>query len=274
MIDPPAEVRTALDEAFLVVKGLVRRTRTEALALGKALIAAKKICPPKQWITRLEATGMKRRLAQVLMKKAEEAKNEDCEEKRTLCAFDLLDEGDKTGEPAKAADETPKKCKSCRCLVTPPADCKECYVLNHREPGDDTEAEQKAVEKAHPDVKRLNRHTEGLSKIAENGAKRDVKPEDVRGLPEEIKHLHERLWKLATAPVRGQEPRAAKCTKCGRPILWVITTNGKPMSVDEAPTEFGTFDLRNGLAHYIKYEPGRNWPLYRPHMQTCPQRNK
>lgn len=70
LFDPPAIIKTSVDEAFNLVKSLARRTQEDALALGLALIEAKALCPHGEWIARLKKSGVSEHIAQRLMRKA------------------------------------------------------------------------------------------------------------------------------------------------------------------------------------------------------------
>lgn len=146
-------------------------------------------------------------------------------------------------------------------------------VTVEREPGDDTDALLEEAEEESPYVQSVDHHTAALLKIAQECVKRDIPAMEGRVLIAELQSVLKRLRDASLAPVKSGPPRPDKCKHCGADILWVVTAKkGKNMPVNVEPDKRGTFDLRGGVAHYVPFEKGRDWELFRSHIQTCSRR--
>lgn len=73
----------------------------------------------------------------------------------------------------------------------------------------------------------------------------------------------------------------ARCSSCGAPITWAVTTTGKRMPVDAEPAPNGNVELTPLLSAFNR-EPteatvhaqrplGHEGPLHLSHFVTCPQ---
>lgn len=66
-----------------------------------------------------------------------------------------------------------------------------------------------------------------------------------------------------------------RCRSCGAPILWAITTAGKPMPVDAVPDPAGNVSVEREagrLVARVHTEPSLfGEPRHMPHHATCPQ---
>ena len=58
------------------------------------------------------------------------------------------------------------------------------------------------------------------------------------------------------------------CSKCPAPIAWAFTANGKRMPLDAEPVAGGNIEIKDGVAQYVKPEPGVR--RYVSHFVTCP----
>lgn len=72
----------------------------------------------------------------------------------------------------------------------------------------------------------------------------------------------------------------SKCKYCGRPILWVRTTDGKTMPIDPDPTPTGNVVAEDGtdgprarvLTTAMEFNPAvHGHRRYTPHFATCPK---
>jgi hypothetical protein len=70
----------------------------------------------------------------------------------------------------------------------------------------------------------------------------------------------------------------ANCRFCFQPILWARTASGKAIPLDPEPGWAGRYEVTEGakgalFAAIVKGRPDAP-NRYRPHMQTCPMRNR
>lgn len=116
---PPAIIRTEADAAFAICKTLAHQAKESTDALGRALLDAKEKCPHGEWEKRLKRAGIGIRTAQVVMKNAREQKRSDC-------AFELVDEEPET-ESSTAITDKPL-CTDCRENGVR-TDCPDCWSM-------------------------------------------------------------------------------------------------------------------------------------------------
>lgn len=64
--------------------------------------------------------------------------------------------------------------------------------------------------------------------------------------------------------------REGTCRSCGAKILWAVTTNNKPIPLDDRPASDGNLHLEEGVA-YVDLDRER-WPgpHYKTHFASCP----
>lgn len=64
----------------------------------------------------------------------------------------------------------------------------------------------------------------------------------------------------------------SQCRSCGASIVWAITSSGKAMPVDAAPSENGTLVLTLvGGEQHVRVVPSDDpRPRFRAHFATCP----
>lgn len=63
----------------------------------------------------------------------------------------------------------------------------------------------------------------------------------------------------------------AMCRSCEAPIIWVETTSGKNMPIDETPTANGNLVYVAGVARAVTDDDRQlKRPLYTSHFATCP----
>ena len=64
----------------------------------------------------------------------------------------------------------------------------------------------------------------------------------------------------------------AACGSCGEPIVWVKSSNGKPMPLDQRKVLGGNIEIVHGVAHV---RPSHSEALmYVSHFVTCPNANE
>ena len=67
----------------------------------------------------------------------------------------------------------------------------------------------------------------------------------------------------------------SKCKRCGAPIFWAPTKNGKDMPVDEAPDRArGNLVLENGTVRVAAESDDDAFFRYTSHFATCPNANE
>lgn len=247
---------------------------------GEALLKAKEKCGEGKWVAWLEKNvHFDRHTASNYMRVATAWETGVSQASSLRDALRILTE-DPDAKPkkkkAKPALATPlKRCRNCR-IYGAKEGCKECKKLNQppeREPGDDTEAEQQAVERENPYAKKLDRYAENLAKIVEACFLRDIRPEDGEKVKADLEAVLEYLRRLALAPIKPGVARPAKCRDCAKAVLWVKTAKGKNMPLDAEPG-YGSFEIVKGMARSVPKGERQGRQLHTNHLQTCTQRSK
>jgi Protein of unknown function (DUF3102) len=294
LFDQPAIVRDAADPAleqlaFEINSAHEAGERSARNGLdrfkeaGEALLKAKERLPHGEWLPWLgkNVKFSERTVRRYMALASGWEKIKSVIVADLTAALRLLAE-DPDAKPKKGKKATPaqpflKLCRPCRTYGAK-AGCKECKKLNkpsEREAGDDTEAEQNAVERENPYAKKIDRYAESLSKIVSACFLRDIDPEDGKKLQADLQAVLEHLRRLAMAPIKEGVARPATCRDCGADILWVRSAKtGNNMPVDAEQSNRGTFNVVNGVAHHVKYEKGRDWRLYVSHLLSCRKRRK